>query len=118
MKFCIWAFGDCSLTKLYLLFCKSGRKAGDLGRSLPSGDGLLGGLEVGSGISMMSDLVSSFLQSVFPKKIVKFADVLLSVGVDVNNLNGQIEVQRLILVKDVANILLFLRLMLNEEDYR
>ena len=48
---------------------------------------------------------------------MKFADVLLSVGVDVNNLNGQIEVQRLILVKDIANILLFLRLMLNEVDY-
>jgi hypothetical protein len=65
MKCCIWAFGDCPLTKLYLLFCISGLKAGDLGRSLPSGDGLLGGVEVGSGISVMSDLVSSFLQSDF-----------------------------------------------------
>jgi hypothetical protein len=51
--------------KLYLLVCISGLKAGDLGRSLPSGDGLLGGVEVGSGISMMSDLVSSCLQSDF-----------------------------------------------------
>jgi hypothetical protein len=65
MKFCIWAFGDCPLTKLYLLVCRFGRKTGDLGRSLPSGDGLLGGVEVGSGISMMSYLVSYFLQSDF-----------------------------------------------------
>ncbi len=102
--------------KLYLLVCRSGLKTGDLGRSLPSGDGLLVGVEVGSGISMMSDLVSSFLQSDF-SKIVKFADVTFSVCVDVNNFNGQIEVQRLILVKDIANILLFLRWMLNEVDY-
>jgi hypothetical protein len=30
-----------------------GRNTGDLGRSLPSGDGLLGGVEVGSGILMI-----------------------------------------------------------------
>ena len=65
MKFCIWVLGDRPLMKLYLLVCRSGRKTGDLGRSLPSGDGLLGGVEVGSGILMMSDLVSSFLQSDF-----------------------------------------------------
>jgi hypothetical protein len=46
MKFCIWAFGDSPLMKLYLLVCIFGRKTGDLGRSLPSGDGLLGGVEV------------------------------------------------------------------------
>ncbi len=40
----------CPLMKLYLLVCRSGLKTGDLGRSLPSGDGLLGGVEVGSGI--------------------------------------------------------------------
>ena len=69
MKFCIWAFGDCPLTKLYLLFCISGLKGGDLGRSLPSGDGLLGGVGVGSGISMMSDLVASLPQSDFSKNL-------------------------------------------------
>ena len=41
--------------KLYLLVCRSGLKTGDLGRSLPSGDGLLGGVEVGSGILMIYD---------------------------------------------------------------
>ena len=88
MKFCIWVLGDCPLIKLYLLVCRSGRKTGDLGRSLPSGDCLLGGVEVGSGIWMimiMSDLVSFFLQFNFPKKIVKCADVKFSVCVDVNN---------------------------------
>ena len=55
MKFCIWALGDCPLMKLYLLVCRSGLKTGDLGRSLPSGDGLLGGVEVGSGILMIYD---------------------------------------------------------------
>ncbi len=55
MKCCIWALGDCSLMKLYLLVCRSGLKTGDLGRSLPSGDGLLGGVEVGSGILLIYD---------------------------------------------------------------
>ncbi len=74
MKFCIWAFGDSLLTKLYLLFCISCLKAGDLGRSLPSGDALLGGVEVGSGISMMSDFVSySFQSEVCRCKIFQFA---------------------------------------------
>ena len=103
--------------KLYLLVCRAGLKAGDLGRSLPSGDGLLGGVEVGSGILMMSELMYSLLQSDLRKLILKCADVKFSVCVDVNNFNGHIEVQRLMLVKDVANILLFLRLMLNEVDY-
>ncbi len=68
---------------------------------------------------MMSDLVSSFHQSDFPpKKIVKCADVQFLVCVDVNNLfNGHIEVQKLLLVVEIANILLFLPLMLNEVDY-
>ncbi len=43
---------DC-LIKLFLLVCISGQKTGDLGRSLPSGDGLLGGVEVGSCILMI-----------------------------------------------------------------
>jgi hypothetical protein len=103
--------------KLYRLFCISGLKAGDLGRSLPSGDGLLGGVEVGSGILMMSELMYSLFQSDLRKLILKCADVKFSVCVDVNNFNGHIEVQKLLLVVEIANILLFLRLMLNEVDY-
>ena len=103
--------------KLYLLVCRSGLKTGDLGRSLPSGNGLLGGVEVGSGILMMSELMYSLLQSDLRKLILKCADVKFSVCVDVNNFNGHIEVQKLLLVVEIANILLFLRLMLNEVDY-
>jgi hypothetical protein len=49
---------------------------------------------------------------------VKCADVQFSACVVVNNLfNGHIEVQKLLLVVEIANILLFLPLMLNEVDY-